>query len=83
MNEKQAKLLRYFIKYTHDYPLANGLRKSWKSLDHRAKRKITSWLKRVVVTLIHVADERKKYETRQKALKNSRNLEILKGFASA
>lgn len=80
MNEKQVKLLRYFIKYTNDYQVAAGIRRAWSSLDHKARGKLSTWLKKVVVTMMHVSDENKKYQQKIRAAQAARNLEVLKGF---
>lgn len=82
MNEKQNKLLRYFVRHTGDVQLALSIFNSWPSLDHKAKAKISGWLKRVVVTMMHVKDQRLRYEEGRRAAQNLRNMEILKEFTS-
>lgn len=73
MNTKQVKLLRYFCKATGDLKLAAGIKQTWPNMTHEKRGKVSSWMKRVIMTLRAVADE-----DRRKKL--SSNLEILKGF---
>lgn len=60
MNEKQAKLLRYFVKHSGDLVLAGQLKAKWSELNHRQKGNITTWLKKVIVTMMHVSQEKKR-----------------------
>ena len=81
MNEKQVKLLRYFIKYTGDIQLAARAKQAWPHLDHKTKGRITKWMKKAIVTLMAIKDEKAKYEARKRAEQKANNLNILKGFA--
>jgi len=74
MNEKQAKLLRYFERASGDLTTAKAARVGWHTLSHKRKGKLTRWLKKVVVTMLHVKSETKKAQL-------SKNLEVLKGFS--
>jgi hypothetical protein len=54
VNEKQRKLLRYFVKYTGKQETADKLIQVFDLADHKTKGKITSWLKRTVVTIMAI-----------------------------
>lgn len=49
MNKKQAKLLRYYEKYTGNLAQAEKIRRVFDQADHKTKGVITTWLKRMVV----------------------------------
>lgn len=70
MNEKQVKLLRYFVKHTGDLVLAGAVKVRWPTLNHKKKGQLTAWMKRVIVTMLHVSKEQKKARqaANQKAL---------------
>lgn len=61
MNKKQAKLLRYYEKYTGNLAQAHKIRKVFDQADHKTKGKITNWLKHMVVMAMAVeqANEKK------------------------
>lgn len=80
MNEKQAKLLRYYLRYTGDLALVKQLESNWSQIPARKKGRITRWLKKVIVTMMHVKNEKTKYDTQKKAGLALRNMEVLKGF---
>lgn len=73
MNQKQVKLLRYFIRHTKDIQLAASVKAGWPHMTEAQKKKVTVWMRKVVATLAAIKDEKAK---RQKAA----NLEVLKGF---
>lgn len=73
MNAKQAKLLRYFEKASGDTVLANKLRLGWPTLTNKRKGQLTTWLKKVVVTMMKIKELRAKQTF-------DRNAEVLKGF---
>lgn len=73
VNEKQAKLLRYFTKYTGQAKTAHQLRKIWPHMDHKSKGKVSKWLKRLVVINMHV----QKHAKTQRAAQNA---SVLAGF---
>lgn len=72
MNEKQVKLLRYFVKNTGDLALAGAIKARWSTFDHKKKGQLTNWLKHVIVTMMHVAKEKKQaqYNENKKVLDN-------------
>jgi hypothetical protein len=80
VNEKQAKLMRYFVKCTGDMKLAAMTMAAWPNMHHRAKGKVTHWMRKVIATMLAIKDERKKYEERQKIARAAANLDVLKGF---
>lgn len=50
MNQKQAKLLRYFAKHGGNPQTVKALQKSFDLADAKTKGKITAFLKTVIVT---------------------------------
>lgn len=60
MNEKSVKLLRYFAKHTGDIKFAGSIKVRWDTFDHKKKGRLTTWMKRVIVTMMHVAKEQKR-----------------------
>lgn len=74
MNEKQAKLLRYFVKNTDQLKMATAFKIGWSTLNHKKKGKLTKWLKHTTVT----AMEMKKLGQQAQL---QANLETLKGFS--
>lgn len=81
MNQKQVKLLRYFTKHTGDIQLAARVKDGWPHMTARAKGKVTTWMKKVIVTMMALKNERDKHEAKKKVLMEASNLEVLKGFA--
>lgn len=73
MNEKQAKLVRYFVKYTRDLKLGAEIKTVWPHMNHKMKGRTARWMKRVIVTIMGLNDQAKK-------AKLLSNLEVLKGF---
>lgn len=73
MNEKQAKLLRYFVKNTGQLKMATAFKIGWKTLNHKKKGKLTTWLKEATVTAMAI----KKAQAEQKKVAN---LNMLKGL---
>jgi len=82
MNEKQAKLIRYFVKHTGDVKLAKMTIAAWPRMHAKARGKVSTWMKKVIVTMMAIRDERKKQEEKAKLAQMTANMEILKGFAS-
>jgi hypothetical protein len=74
MNEKQVKLLRYFVKQSGDIKMAALIKSRWPSFDHKKKGQLTGWLKRVVVTLMSIKEEQKRKTV-------ARNMAVVKGFS--
>ena len=72
MNEKQVKLLRYFAKHSGDIQLAGAAKVMWDTMSHKKKGQLTRWMKKVIVTMMAVADAKKKQqlEANKKALEN-------------
>lgn len=83
MNQKQMKLLRYFVKETNNVSLVATVEKAWPNLTHKQRGQISTWLKTRVVTLMAERDAQKHYKMRQEAIQAAQNLEVLKGFVSA
>lgn len=81
MNEKQVKLLRYFRKHTGDHARANQIQSIFDLADHKTKGKITTWLKKVVVTMMAVKKAQDKRKELEKHIRADSNLKILEGFA--
>lgn len=75
VSEKQAKLLRYFTKHTGDIQLAARVKNAWPHMTTKARGKISTFMKKTIVTLMAISDERKKRATLA-------NLNVLKGFAA-
>jgi hypothetical protein len=61
VNEKQAKLLRYFSKHTGDIKLAAITQAAWDRMPAKAKGRVTTWMKKVIVTMMAV-DKAKRVE---------------------
>jgi hypothetical protein len=80
MNEKQAKLMRYFVKHTRDMKLAALTMAAWPHMNHKAKGKITRWMRTVCATMQAIKDERKKRQEQEKIARAAANLDVLKGF---
>ena len=76
MNEKQAKLLRYFVKNTGKAQLqmAAAFKMGWPTLNHKKKGKLTKWLKEAIVTGMAV-----KKQMQEDQIKH--NIDVLKGFS--
>jgi hypothetical protein len=83
MNEKQAKLVRYFVKHTHDFGVGKSIINSWPRMNAKAKGKVTTWMKKVIVTMMAIKDLDKKREVQAKLARTKSNLEVLKGFVNA
>lgn len=73
MNEKQAKLLRYFVKNTGQLKLATAFRIGFDTLNHKKKGKLTRWIKEATVTAMAMREQQKKAQAQA-------NLDTLKGF---
>ncbi len=82
MNQKTAKLFRYFVKHSGDAKLAAVLQGAWPFATHKQKGKVTTWMKKVVVSMMAVKDMRKKHEEMIKHQQVARNMDILKGFST-
>ncbi len=74
MNEKQAKLLRYFVKHTGQLKMAAAFKIGFQKLSHKKKGKLTRWIKQAIVTDIQL----KQIHREAKA---QANRETLKGFS--
>lgn len=74
MNEKQVKLLRYFVKNTGQMQMAHAFILGFDTLSHKKKGKLTKWLKHATVTAMAIKKAQK--EAQAKA-----NLDTLKGFS--
>jgi hypothetical protein len=73
MNEKQAKLLRYFVKNTGQLKMATAFKIGWPTLNHKKKGKLTRWLKNATVTAMEMKKLHKQAQTQA-------NLDTLKSF---
>jgi len=80
VNEKQAKLLRYFLKHTGDTKLYKLTRAAWPHMPAKARGKVSTWMKKVIVTMMAIKDARAKQEQQAKLAQMSANMEVLKGF---
>lgn len=75
MNEKQVKLLRYFVKNTGQMKMAHAFILGFDTLNHKKKGKLTKWLKHATVTAMEMKKLQKKAQTQA-------NLDTLKSFTS-
>lgn len=73
MNEKQAKLLRYFVKHTGQIKMAAAFKIGFDKLNHKKKGKLTKWLKTTIVTAMALQEHERKQHLAQ-------NLKTLEGF---
>lgn len=73
MNEKQVKLLRYFVKHSKQLQTAGQIKAMWPYMDHKTKGKTTKFLKKVIVTNMAVQAAKAK----ARAMHNE---SVLKGF---
>jgi hypothetical protein len=73
MNEKQAKLLRYFVKNTGQLKMATAFKIGWPTLNHKKKGKLTRWLKHSTVIAMQM-------NKTTKEIQKAQNLDTLKGF---
>ncbi len=69
MRQSTAKLFRYYEKHTKNHALLKTLKSEWPYATHKQKGQITTWMKKVVVSVIHV-----------KQARLERNLDTLQGF---
>lgn len=54
MNEKQAKLIRYFVKATGQAELGAHIKRGWPYTTPKAKGKVTTWMKKMIVTMLEL-----------------------------
>jgi 23S rRNA maturation mini-RNase III len=69
MSPKQAKLMRYLVKYTQKTEGAAVIKKMWPTLTHKEKGKITKKARNMVATL-HAIRERDELEMAKVLFKN-------------
>lgn len=75
MNERQAKLLRYFVKHTGQLKMATVFKMGFDKLNHKKKGKLSKWIKQSIVLSMAVRKEQKKQQL-------ATNLDTLKSFSS-
>lgn len=74
VNEKQAKLLRYFVKNTGQLKMAHAFKIGWPTLNHKKKGKLTKWIETAIVTSMELTKLQKMQQLKT-------NLDTLKSFA--
>lgn len=80
MNEKQRKLVRYFVTNTGDRQRAKQIELVFDLADHRTKGKITKWLKGVVVMMLAVKQAKAAKDKIQAQQRLDNNLKTLENF---